>query len=447
MWIRSWMNLKSWVISLELSENLIRTVYENEAEREDHVLIEEILNLTQSITDYNKYLSASKTEFKFRHHVGFIQTDNYRIQVLPKIWKSNFQGEIYSVKNLIKLLLYAFAPPRFNVPQTDILLEKSDFDLFDLLIRLYATSLVDQLSIGAYRRYIRNQEESKYLKGKLNIRKQINKIDQSKFDIDYFSFSSDNNLNRFFVYATKTFRDLTRDIQNLEILSYIESILGSEKITFINSNVRINFNRLNQRFEIPYTYAKIILDNLLILSGNSRKAMMMLFDMNVVFERFVAKFIERNQGTIFAGMEVKELSPQSSKRNFIYNKNGRPLRITRPDLKVTAANSTYIFDTKYKILNVPDIDENDNDNADEIGRISPCDLYQMFTYSELYKSSATVLVFPGAKNCISDPYQFRNNGGVLWVYMLHLDLNIEDWEDKLASEFRAHFVKIQTQAE
>ncbi len=375
-----------------------------------------------------------------------MQTENHTIQVLPKIWKSDPRGEKHAESNLIKLLIYAFAPPRLNVPGTDISLERSDLGLFDLLIRLYTTSLEDQLSLGAYRRYTRKQEESRYLRGKLDIKKQTRNIDKSKFAIEYFRFSPDNDLNRFFAYATGIFRNLTRDVRNLEILSSIESMLVSEEIVPANPNARINFNRLNQRFEIPYTYARVVLDSLLILPGRGRKAMMMLFDMNVVFERFFARFIERNQEVIFAGMELEELSPQYPERNFIYNRKARPLRLTQPDLRVTAGGSTYIFDTKYKILKIPDIDGNDDSDADEINRISSGDLYQMFAYSELYNSLGTVLVFPGAENRVSDPYRFRKDGRLLWVYMLHLDLNEEGWEDKLAKEFKDHFREIQAEA-
>ena len=421
-------------------------MFENETENKDQRLIDEVKNLAQFITDYDRYMSVFRAGFKFRHHVGIVQTENYTIQVLPKIWKSDPRGEKYSESNLVKLLLYAFAPPRVNVPGTDISLERSNLGLVDLLIRLYATSLEDQLSLGVYRRYTQKQEVSSYLRGKLDIKKQTRRIDQSKFDIGYFRFSPENDLNRFFAYATRIFRNLTRDIPNLEILSLIESMLVSEEIVPVNPNARINFNRLNQRFEIPYTYAMVILENLLILSGREGKAMMMLFDMNVVFERFFARFIERNQEVIFAGMDLEELSPQYSEHNFIYNRKARPLRLTQPDLRVKTGGSTYIFDTKYKILGVPDIDGNDDNNVDEISRISSGDLYQMFSYSELYKSRGTVLVFPGTENRVSDPYRFRKDGRLLWVYMLHLDLNEEGWEDKLAREFKDDFREIQNEA-
>ena len=176
------------MINLEQSEEVLITIFENETENKDPRLIDEVQNLAQFITDYDRYMSVSRTGFRFRHHVGIVQTENYTIQVMPKVWKSDPRGEKYSESNLVKLLLYAFAPPRMNVPGTDISWERSDLGMVDLLIRLYAASLEDQLSIGVYRLYTQKQEVSGYLRGKLNIKNQTRRIDQSKFDIQYFPF-------------------------------------------------------------------------------------------------------------------------------------------------------------------------------------------------------------------------------------------------------------------
>ena len=109
-----------------------------------------------------------------------------------------------------------------NAERRDSSWEKTDFDLLELVIRLYATSLEDQLLFGVYKMYNRRQEESMFIRGKLDIGKQISRIDKSKFDVNYFKFTSDNDLNRFFIYSTGVFKKITRDIRNLEILSSIE---------------------------------------------------------------------------------------------------------------------------------------------------------------------------------------------------------------------------------
>ena len=83
------------------------------------MLVQEVLDLVQSVPYYGKYMAASKAEFRFRHHVGIVQTGNYRIQVLPKIWKSDPRGKEYAGNNLIRLLIYAFAPPILHCSNPD----------------------------------------------------------------------------------------------------------------------------------------------------------------------------------------------------------------------------------------------------------------------------------------------------------------------------------------
>ena len=77
-----------------------------------------------------------------------------------------------------------------------------------------------------------------------------------------------------------------------------------------------------------------------------------------------------------------------------------------------------------------------------ISMISSGDLYQMFTYSEMYKSNGTILVFPGKETKLSDPYRFTKDGRFLRVCMINMDLSHDDWEDKLRDQFREEFKKI-----
>ncbi len=430
------------MINLILSEGTFKTIFENDTESEDKRLIEEILDLTDILKDSDKYLTASREKFRFKHHVGVLQTRNYRILVLPKIWKEEGQDTNYANRNLIKLFLYAFSNPRFSDPEIDITTERSNLDLFELIIRLYATRLEDQLSMGVYREYNRIAEESRYLRGKLNLMKQLNRIDQSKFSINDFRFSVDNDLNRFFVYATEIFTNMTRDTRNAEILSSIQTLLDPKEVSYAMPS-SINFNRMNERFQIPYTYAKLVLDRLLPLSGNGKRSMIMLFDMNLVFEAFFARFVARNSDTIFKGMQLEDISVQSSKQNFIYRENGKPVRYTKPDVKISTMDTTFIFDTKYKNLTDPEIIEAEDNDMEEVSQVDSRDLYQMFTYSEIYNSKGTVLVFPGPCNKLSKPYRFTKHSGLLWVCMIHMDLNKDGWEGKLADDFRNFFETVK----
>ena len=435
--------------NLILSEKLSKTIYENEEVRSDQGLIDEILDFANNSERSEKFLKALKEHFKFKHHVGILQTLNFRIQVLPKIWKDDNSDKSKAILNLIKLLFYAFTDPSSSIPEIVISPETNKLDIFELLIRFYATTLEDQLSMGVYRKYNRVQEESRYLRGKLNLMKQLRRIDQSKFNIDTFRFSGDNDLNRFFAYATECLLRWTKDPKNAEILSSIQLHLDSEDIPTSKPKGIINFNRLNERFQIPYTYAKLLLDSMIPLPGGNDRSMMMIFDMNEVFEAFFAKFVTRNKESIFNGMGISEsdIKIQRQEKNFIYGTNGTTdlaLRYTRPDVRVVISNtnSTLVFDTKYKILNSLEITVRDDHEPDEISVISSGDLYQMFTYSEIYKSNGTILVFPGKETKLSDPYRFTKGGRFLRVCMINMDLSHDDWEDKLRDQFREEFKKI-----
>ncbi|WMT50542.1 MAG: hypothetical protein RE471_06045 [Ferroplasma sp.] len=418
------------------SSNL-KTLYEYEPCM-DNDIIHELNELTSRNEELSKFMEITKTYVKFKHYTGFIPTKNYRIQVLPKIRNLDLD-EKNSSNNLIRILLYVFSPPGASIPKVEIK-DNTELDILDLIIRMYAITLGEQILQGAYRKYIRLSEESKFLKGKLNIAKQISRMDQSKFSVIDFRFSMDNDLNRFFAHANRYFMQFTHDRANANLLAWIDSILHDEDISPWHQ-CKISFNRLNERFRIPYIYASLILQNKLMLSGESYNTMAMIFDMNKIFERFFTEFICRNKREIF-GNEILHIRVQEGDYNFIYDNNA--IRYTKPDLILFLKDSTCIFDTKYKKLDEPKICELKKKN-DKVHSIAPSDLYQMYAYSQIYHSKNTILVFPGAESKLSKSYRFTENGNKkLWVYMLKLNLN-NNWESDLVQNFKHDFTEIQNQ--
>ena len=426
---------------MKSESNNLKTLYEYQT-CTDTALLSDIKDLAFHEPDLLKYIEITRTGFKFKHYTGFIPTKNYRIQVLPKIMNSGDTEE--SRQNLIRILLYVFSPAGLSIPKVEIE-DNVKLDILDLIIRMYAITLEEQILQGAYRRYIRFSEESKFMRGKLNVVRQINRIDQSKFSVIDFRFSMDNDLNRFFAHATRYFMKVTKNRINADRLSWIDSMFHDEDISPWH-HCKINFNRLNERFRVPYIYASMILDNLVIMSGGSRNDMAMIFDMNLIFERFFAQFINKNKEAIFGDFK-SEIQIQHKNNNFVYddnidnNENG--LRSTKPDVKVFLDNNIYIFDTKYKNLNDPQIDRM-KVRIDEANSIAPSDLYQMYTYSQVYNAKHTVLVFPGCDCKLSGPYIFtlKDKEKKLWIYMLKLDLHCDNWEGDLVDNFKTHFTEI-----
>jgi 5-methylcytosine-specific restriction endonuclease McrBC regulatory subunit McrC len=79
------------------------------------------------------------------------------------------------------------------------------------------------------------------------------------------------------------------------------------------------------------------------------------------------------------------------------------------------------------------------ERLDDVFKITQSDLYQMFTYSNLYKADGTVLVFPGGENKLDGPYNFKKDGFLFWVLMLRLDFNKDTWEKELIEDLRSKF--------
>jgi 5-methylcytosine-specific restriction endonuclease McrBC regulatory subunit McrC len=407
-------------------------------------LLKDLTSLYVKDGKWSRFLKVQNSVAYFKHYVGTVRTEHFTVSILPKVWAKDDQIQESTLKNLLRILLYTYLTPSFFEPETLISPKSERNDLFELLIFFYSITLEKEMTQGMYRRYVRRDEISRYLRGKLNLSKQLNRLDKSLFEITDFRFSSDNELNRYFAYATSLFSRFTQDLRNLDLLESIELIFQSEAIESHTIPVPVSFNRLNDRFQIPYNYADLIIRHMRPEPGNGKQAMMMLFDMNILFQEFFVKFIKKNKLIIFPDCTVK-IEPQYKNKNFIFNKSGA-LRLTIPDLWIEVQREnhkkTFILDTKYKIMQDLTIEESSENSDEDVYSITSHDLYQAFTYSELYKPNGTILVFPGKKNQLSQPYNFKKDGLLLWFCMLRLDFNKDVWEKELAEEFRGIFNKI-----
>ena len=414
----------------------------------DHItndrLLKELTSLYLKDEKWSKFLKVQNSFAYFKHYVGTVQTGQFTVSILPKVWAKDDQIREGTMKNLLRILLYTYLTPSLFNPETMISPRYERNDLFELLIMFYSITLEKELNQGMYRRYVRREEESRYLRGKLNLERQLNRLDKSVFDITDFRFSADNEMNRYFAYATNLFSTFTQDFRSLHLLTSIELLFQSEAVANHTLPIPVSFNRLNDRFQIPYNYADLIIKHLRPDPGNGKQAMMMLFDMNRVFQEFFVKFIKKNESAIFPEWAVR-IEPQYENKNFIFNRSSA-LRFTIPDLWIEVqkegVKKSFILDTKYKIIQDIKIEEGSEDPDDDVFKIAQSDLYQMFTYSDLYKANGTILVFPGGKTQISEPYNFKKDGLLLWVCMLRLDFNKDTWEKDLAEEFRKVFNEV-----
>lgn len=147
---------------------------------------------------------------------------------------------------------------------------------------------------------------------------------------------------------------------------------------------RIHLNRLNRHYEPLLAICKLLLSgSTLDFRAGRISRISVAFDMNKLFEKFVAEFLKRNQGRLHLPEQRKivAVEPQS----YLGQLFGEFRMVV--DLVLTESSGRRILlDTKYKLL----------DSEERHVGLSESDFYQMFGYARAGKSDydEIILLYP-----------------------------------------------------
>lgn len=335
----------------------------------------------------HKYFKLDWNVLKTQQYCGILNYDNNQdIYLLPKIADNNDE------KNLdifIYMLMYAY----------DIKLENEDIascknethNILEVFIQLFAQRLFKEFGRGVYKEYITEQDNLTTLRGKYLINENLkHNFIKNKIYCEYDEFSMDNHLNQFFLYAVKTLLKYTK---NKKLLKQCELALDEvEYRTFDINNLHIHFNRLNNRFKDSFEFALLLLNKSIPLFAKDKKSFAFLFDMNMLFERFVGKMIKEHEpATLLQSCDT-------------YGD-----LILKPDIIV----KDLIIDTKYKKLGA----------KNEIKRD---DKFQMFVYGKNYNKTNTILLYPKHLEHFDYDLVLGEFGSEVNMKIKSIDLNCSD---------------------
>ncbi|MDD2640761.1 MAG: restriction endonuclease, partial [Arcobacteraceae bacterium] len=175
---------------------------------------------------------------------------------------------------------------------------------------------------------------------------------------EYDEFSPNNELNQFFLYAVKYLQKFVKDKKLLKQCELIFDEVESWQIDI--NKLNIHFDRLNIRFKTSFEVAILLLKQSIPLFNQDKKSFAFLFDMNVLFEKFIARI-------------VKEINHKAQIQNS-YNFNDLLLK---PDIIL----ENQIIDTKYKKLK-------------SIKELKQSDKLQAFAYGVNYDVRNVMLLYP-----------------------------------------------------
>lgn len=333
------------------------------------------------------YYSLLHKGVRFCEYVGVIKVGNLTIEVLPKSDKNNekehWRGLLIDMMRSIGLL-NPDAPSYSD-------LKMKNTTVLDMYLELFISEVEKLLYQGLIKKYRKSQSNSSALKGKLLIGKQITKnvVHQELFYIEHTVYDRQHVLHQI-LYKALTAIANSGSVAHL-ISRYRRILLDfpEQRNIKINQDIfdSIRYNRKSKGYQTAIDIAKLILLNYHPdLDSGSNHVLALMFDMNMLWEKFVRKSLQQH------APDDLEVSGQVSK-DFWKPKTGHTKTI-RPDIVIKKEGKVWaVLDTKWKIIR-------DGNPTDE-------DLRQLYAYSRYHGNAPSFLVYPGEETVLIDGRYFK----------------------------------------
>lgn len=333
-------------------------IYEYEKIEEDLELYEKLKNHIIDTKELHKYFTLDWKDLKATSYCGILNFENQDFYILPKIVNRKKEEDDQQNLNIfIYMLMFSYDIKLSNEQIASC--KNQPHMILEVFVQMFAKNLLDELKKGIFKEYILKEENLKVLKGKYLINENLKyNFTHDKIYCQYDEFCENNTLNQLFLYTVKT---LQKYVKDKKLLKQCELIFDEVEYKHFDINkINIHFNRLNHRFKTSFEMAILLLKQLIPIFSKDKKSFAFLFDMNVLFEKFIARI-------------VKDFDNNAK----IQNSNNFGDLILKPDIIL----ENQIIDTKYKKLN-------------SLDDLKQSDKLQVFAYGINYKVGNVMLLYP-----------------------------------------------------
>ena len=356
-------------------------------------------------------LDGIKTEA----HVGIIRFADFQLNILPKIIGENDSS---CLENLMFMLRYTKKLEIHMMDSAEISKTKQPF--LEILIAHYANILLNALQRHIPHHYETKEENLSAVRGRILFAKNqlVNMGNLARVYCQFDEFTSDNLLNQTFKFIAQALCHLTAVTATRARLNKILAIYEDVELRAISyaQAKKILLNRNQLIFKDVLDLALLFLQHSTIsLHHKTFTNLAILFDMNKLFEEFVATALEKAfPGQVQTQKFLTIIDSIDGYANTSYS--------IRPD--ILFRNDT-IIDTKYKILDLPD------------NKPSEADIYQMLAYNRFFNRRNIILCYPIYQKNYKRLSVLEDKNASLTV--LPLDLHQKLTERYLQSIFLKHF--------
>ncbi len=373
-------------------------------------------NLSSAISVYADSIESN-------HWVGVIKYKKTIIQILPKLICNKDDNKTI-LKNLIYMLSFT---KRLDIKTNEVAkLSKEKNPFMEILIREFADSLFDCLKRLTPQKYIREENNLNYLKGKIKFSENIryNCSNSAKFYCEYDEYSENNVLNQLFLFVSTCLYSISNNNYNKKILKFITNYYADiDLICFDKVKAeKIKLSRNQEMFKKPFMLAKMFIENATVdLTKNRLENIILLWDMNKLFEEFVFELLKRNENK--NGLEGWKFTAQKGK--YLFKNDKDKYRMTNADIFAERGDEKVIIDTKYK-------------KFDTFKDVSNSDIFQVTTYCLLHNATKGILLYPRWKedNNKKEPFILNTgrNDSKINIDFKTIDLKQNDLKEELAKE-------------
>jgi 5-methylcytosine-specific restriction enzyme subunit McrC len=346
-----------------------------------------VIDKLWQFNDANKniYFEAIRNGVKFKNYVGVIQIGKVTIEILPKADKNsvreNERGQWHTV--LLKMLAKCKKIKIDSVSKAA--LKKRHHSLLDLYFDLFLDEVNMLLNRGLIKQYRKQSGNVLALKGRLEFSKNVqhNLVHKERFYTNHQVYDYSNLINQIVLKALLTLKNISN---NIFIKDRIERVLSCfpevKEINITKSHFeKLTSNRKTTDYQEAIKIAKMILLNYSPdIKGGGENMLALLFDMNMLWEEYVYRMLTKIQTDT---LKVKF----QNRKQFWENK------LIKPDIVIEKTEedksiSTYVIDTKWKIIDPKKPGDND--------------LKQMYAYNMYWNASKSMLLYPTSVNLTTD---------------------------------------------
>ncbi|WP_318473957.1 McrC family protein [Photobacterium leiognathi] len=356
-----------------------------------------------------------------QNYAGVLFTpDGTQLEILPKIGKNRSASKKAEEDARESLLIMLKALKGFQHIQTsNANIVSRKMPLLEVFISQFLQSVNVLVKRGLRSDYVPKEDNLAYLKGKLNVGKQLrhNFINKHKFYCEYDEFLLDRPANRLIHAALTKVNGVVRSAENQKLLQELMFVFHDVPVSLNHKHdfSLVALGRGMNHYELPLAWVKLILDGFSpqTMKGDHHAASL-LFPMERVFEDYVAQSLSKTL------KQTHRLKVQVQSKSLVTHKGCSWFKL-KPDM-VIEYNSRVVtvLDTKWKLL-----DSSKANGTDKYG-LSQSDFYQMLAYGHHYfdteiESPEMFLVYPSHSDfeqAISHSFDFPIQGEKtlkLWV--------------------------------